>query len=208
MKKDFLNISPESGGGSTQISVTVDPNVKFESRETTLNFSSTGGGINRAVTASQLGVPFSTHFGANFSLQSSNASPGRNGAITFTNINPTGGTQGCQKIGGNIFFSYSDPNDSEFTGEFIVAVLTSLLEGKDIILNSKMSAGNRTVYEDNSPMSLDREVGEYSIFSMSFGSTYIEDSDKFVASIGIGNGSTIETYLTEYDLVVSINSIP
>lgn len=82
------------------------------------------------------------------------------------------------------------------------------MEGKDIILNSKMSAGNRTVYEDNSPMNLDKEIGEYSIFVMSFGSTYIEDSDKFVASIGIGSGSTIETYLTEYDLVVRVGSIP
>lgn len=57
-------------------------------------------------------------------------------------------------------------------------------------------------------MNLDGEVGEYSIFVTSFGSTYIEDSDKFVASIGIGNDSTIETYLAEYDLVVSVNSIP
>lgn len=43
MKKDFLNISPESGG-STQVTVTADPNPQMKERSTTLNFSSTGGG--------------------------------------------------------------------------------------------------------------------------------------------------------------------
>lgn len=42
MKKDFLNISPESGG-STQVTVTADPNPQMKERSTTLNFSSTGG---------------------------------------------------------------------------------------------------------------------------------------------------------------------
>lgn len=42
MKKDFLNISPESGG-STQVTVTADPNAQPMSRSTTLNFSATGG---------------------------------------------------------------------------------------------------------------------------------------------------------------------
>ena len=47
MKKDFLNISPESGGGgSTQVTVTADPNPQMKERFTTLNFSSTGGGSN------------------------------------------------------------------------------------------------------------------------------------------------------------------
>ena len=32
MKKDFLNISPESGGGSTQVTVTADPNAQPMSR--------------------------------------------------------------------------------------------------------------------------------------------------------------------------------
>lgn len=45
MKKDFLNISPESGG-STQVTVTADPNPQMKERSTTLNFSSTGGGSN------------------------------------------------------------------------------------------------------------------------------------------------------------------
>lgn len=128
--------------------------------------------------------------------------------MIFNDINPTGGFQGCQKIIGSLQFSYSDPNDSEFTGEFLVMVLTSLLEGKHLVINSKMTAGNRTVYEDNTEMNFNKEVGEYSLFYVSFGSTYIEDSDKFVASFGIGTESTIETYLAEYDMAVSITSIP
>lgn len=44
MKKDFLTITPDSGGGGTaQVQVTADPNAQPESRSTTLNFSSTGG---------------------------------------------------------------------------------------------------------------------------------------------------------------------
>lgn len=57
MKKDFLNISPESGGGgSTQVSVTADPNLSFSQRSTTLNFSSTGGGVwKRLLMRSNMG---------------------------------------------------------------------------------------------------------------------------------------------------------
>lgn len=69
-----------------------------------------------------------------------------------------------------------------------------------------MTAGNRTVYEDNNPMNPDGEYGEYSNFSFSFGSTYIEDADKFVASIGIGSGSVIDTYLIQYNMVVTVSS--
>lgn len=55
MKKDFLNISPESGGGSTQVSVTADPNLSFSQRSTTLNFSSTGGVWKRLLMRSNMG---------------------------------------------------------------------------------------------------------------------------------------------------------
>lgn len=46
MKKDFLTITPESGGGTASVSAVADPNVKFQSRETVLNFSATGGGVH------------------------------------------------------------------------------------------------------------------------------------------------------------------
>ena len=137
---------------------------------------------------------------------SNQASPGRTFGMTFNSLQPTGGPQGCQKIGGSLYVSYIDPNESEFTGEFLVTVLTSLLEGKTLVINSKMTAGNRTVYEDNNPMNPDGEYGEYSNFSFSFGSTYIEDADKFVASIGIGSGSVIDTYLIQYNMVVTVSS--
>lgn len=45
MKKDFLTITPDSGGGGTaQVSVSADPNPTFSARSTTLNFSAGGGG--------------------------------------------------------------------------------------------------------------------------------------------------------------------
>lgn len=64
MKKDFLNISPESGG-STQVTVTADPNVLSKERSTTLNFSSTGGGLTKAVNALQ-NPAFSYHVISDF----------------------------------------------------------------------------------------------------------------------------------------------
>lgn len=44
MKKDFLTITPDSGG-TAQVSVSADPNPTFSARSTTLNFSA-GGGIS------------------------------------------------------------------------------------------------------------------------------------------------------------------
>lgn len=43
MKKDFITVTPDSGGGSTQVNVVADPNPLMKSRSTTLNFSAAGG---------------------------------------------------------------------------------------------------------------------------------------------------------------------
>lgn len=43
MKKDFLTITPDSGGGTAEVSVSADPNPTFASRSTSLNFSAGGG---------------------------------------------------------------------------------------------------------------------------------------------------------------------
>lgn len=57
MKKDFITVSPDNGGrGTTQVSVVADPNSTFQSRSTTLNFSA-GGGVSRAITVNQDGIP-------------------------------------------------------------------------------------------------------------------------------------------------------
>lgn len=54
MKKDFLTITPESGGGTASVSAVADPNLLAKERSTTINFSATGGeGLSRAVTATQ-----------------------------------------------------------------------------------------------------------------------------------------------------------
>jgi hypothetical protein len=42
MKKDFITVSPDNGGGTTQVNVVADPNSTFQSRSTTLNFSAGG----------------------------------------------------------------------------------------------------------------------------------------------------------------------
>ena len=54
MKKNFLTITPESGGGTASVSAVADPNLLAKERSTTINFSATGGGgLSRAVTAIQ-----------------------------------------------------------------------------------------------------------------------------------------------------------
>lgn len=42
MKKDFLTITPDSGGGTAEVSVSADLNPNFKSRETSLTFSAGG----------------------------------------------------------------------------------------------------------------------------------------------------------------------
>lgn len=57
MKKDFITVSPDNGGrGTTQVNVVADPNSTLRSRSTTLNFSA--GGVSRAITVNQDGIPF------------------------------------------------------------------------------------------------------------------------------------------------------
>lgn len=57
MKKDFITVSPDNGGGgTTQVSVVADPNSTFQSRSTTLNFSA-GGRVSRAITVNQDDIP-------------------------------------------------------------------------------------------------------------------------------------------------------
>lgn len=43
MKKDFLTITPESGG-TASVSAVANPNLLAKERSTTINFSATGGG--------------------------------------------------------------------------------------------------------------------------------------------------------------------
>lgn len=57
MKKDFLNVSPDTGGGSGTVTVTADPNLSATARSTTLNFNSAGQ-VLKAVTANQMGMPY------------------------------------------------------------------------------------------------------------------------------------------------------
>lgn len=54
MKKDFLNVSPDTGEGSGTVTVTADPNLNFASRTTTLNFNADGE-VLKEVEALQFG---------------------------------------------------------------------------------------------------------------------------------------------------------
>ena len=56
MKKDFITVTPDSGGGAASVNMQADPNLGFSERSTTLNFSPTGGSPMRAVNAVQSGI--------------------------------------------------------------------------------------------------------------------------------------------------------
>lgn len=71
MKKDFITVSPDSGGGSTPLSVTADPNGFPVNRTTTLNFNADGG-IATALNAVQEKMPFYCNWGINFEDRLSN----------------------------------------------------------------------------------------------------------------------------------------
>lgn len=91
MKKDFLTITPDSGGGTAEVSVSADPNPTFASRSTSLNFSAGGGGISKSLIVSQLGVPFVLNKflqlinSQEVDIQDSNCKF-VNGALTFSNL--------------------------------------------------------------------------------------------------------------------------
>lgn len=61
MKKDFLNVSPDTGEGSGTVTVTADPNLNFASRTTTLNFNADGEVLKRLKRCS-LGIPLFRNF--------------------------------------------------------------------------------------------------------------------------------------------------
>lgn len=57
MKKDFVTITPDTGGGSATPQVTAEPNVTAQSRSTTLNFDANGKQL-KSVQVNQLGIPW------------------------------------------------------------------------------------------------------------------------------------------------------
>lgn len=94
MKKDFITVSPDNGGGTTQVSVVADPNSTFQSRSTKLNFSA-GGGVSRAITVNQDGIPLMPVVGLTSLVDN------WNGSVTLS-FNATG------------FSTASDQNDNGY----------------------------------------------------------------------------------------------
>ena len=75
MKKDFLNVSPGTGGGSGTVTVTADPNLNFASRTTTLNFNADGE-VLKEVEALQFGNTIIPQFYLSPTVSSNNDSWG------------------------------------------------------------------------------------------------------------------------------------
>lgn len=71
MKKDFLNVSPDTGEGGGTVTVTADPNLNFASRTTTLNFNADGE-VLKEVEALQFGNTIIPQFYLSPTVSSSN----------------------------------------------------------------------------------------------------------------------------------------
>lgn len=67
MKKDFITVTPDSGSSNETVNVTADPNTLYKERETTLNFSASGG-ISNAVNITQQPIPYFLCIGLNYQV--------------------------------------------------------------------------------------------------------------------------------------------
>lgn len=85
MKKDFLNVSPDTGEGSGTVTVTADPNLSATARSTTLNFNSAGQ-VLKAVTANQMGMPYFYHPIFEYCLEQDSDLELCTGTVTATNF--------------------------------------------------------------------------------------------------------------------------
>lgn len=85
MKKDFLNVSPDTGGGSGTVTVTADPNLGTTARSATLNFNSAGQ-VLKAVTANQMEMPYFYHPIFKYRLEQKIAQDPCTGIVIVTNF--------------------------------------------------------------------------------------------------------------------------
>lgn len=204
--EDYINVSPTSGTGNRTVSVTANPNPKFSSRSTTLTVKSGGGWQSRAVTATQLGMPFMIQMGVvNNVVPTGTSNYPQCGwkPDTYNNSGPDG-----SPVAKGVFYAMrQNLNESEITVEFLLLIHKDLLVGDEDgpyepVLNAVLGANSgKIVWEDSNPFSKDNvDQGDYAQYSFSFGSSMIEDADYFTANIGVGRGVDIFTYLYNYEL--------
>ena len=204
--EDYINVSPTSGTGNRTVSVTANPNPKFSSRSTTLTVKSGGGRQSRAVTVSQLGMPFMIQMGViNNSVPTGTTSYPQSGwkPNTYNNSGP----DGSPVVKGVFYALRQNLDESEITIEFLLLIHKDLLIGDadgpyEPVLNAVLGANSgKIIYEDSSAFSKDNvDQGDYAQYSFSFGSSMIEDADYFTANIGVGRTTDIFTYLYNYEL--------
>lgn len=89
MKKDFVTITPDTGGGSATPQVTAEPNVKAQSRSTTLNFNANGQQL-KSVQVNQLGIPWFINLSSNIQGELTSADTNVGHSLKEVNFNPNG----------------------------------------------------------------------------------------------------------------------
>lgn len=150
MKKDFLTITPENGNGSATVNVTADPNQKFQSRETTLNFSSTGG--NNSVRAVQDGMPFHTFYSMGVSNTNQFVPD-----LYFKSI-----SNGIPLIAGTISISSSTGNTA-LVMQLKLIILKNLSTGKTISIQKDDGSAVNFEADTQSDSSVTGEYNSYTV---------------------------------------------
>lgn len=203
MKKDFITVLPDSGGGDAQVQVTADVNPSFASRETTINFNANGQ-VMKSVKAVQAGMPFVCQLGFDTPYSLSQGF-----FIQYFGLNRTAGTNGCPQVTGII--SRAIKSDNDFKLVLMFGCLRSFWkETDDDELIAELRWTDSTGYEVGKTylnFTFDNEDGEdWGNYTAKFsGSDLVVPSDasRLRASVGFGRGDVgIEdnNYIWQYYL--------
>lgn len=114
MKKDFITVAPDSGGGSATVNVAADPNLGAQERSTTLNFAANGQPL-KSVRAVQQGIPWFINLGT--AIQGELTEPNTNVGHTLKEVDFSPSGDGGSKP--NIpFFQYDlEINNFNYTSK-------------------------------------------------------------------------------------------
>lgn len=73
MKKDFVTITPDTGGGSATPQVTAEPNFSAMPRKTSLTFAANGQPLNKVIEITQIGSFFQLFTFPNFTVSTTSS---------------------------------------------------------------------------------------------------------------------------------------
>lgn len=209
MKKDFVTITPDTGGGSATPQVTAEPNVTAQSRSTTLNFNANGQQL-KSVQVNQLGIPFFANILPNIhSAQTDGAALAfEMRQTTFYYSAPKG--EGCPEedfICLITIYPYNNLSEIEFTVN--IACHSDVL-GTDFQLYWQYSpdGGNNWITDTFSLESSSGDYEFYTGYTQSFKLTALPDPLQIRIGYGDKGSESIDVWLKKFDVTFALSSRP